>query len=628
MKRLKIMKAYAVLWLFIYFIIASNIDTIKVFFFATLTFNLAVMTVLIIGIIVIMRSSINLVMLAGTFGILAYKKDNLVFYLQGIDKIMPANIAHMFHSRAEKGVLIFTSDESRTVVEWIDDKFSNQNRYINYFIGTSLMIGLLGTFSGLLVSIDEMGKIILSLTGDIDLGKVIRDFAGPLGGMATGFGSSLFGVVSAIILGLMGYILNKNQEALIEGVEDWLKGRIIDSGGSTASVPSAMDGSGGEQLPEQRSSFMDVFIDNISTLTKEMANISQTNDKLHSITIASVQQARDEHELSYELFENINSNLSNINQTLSTNATKHDKVVQNMSSKIDTVNDSLSKNAHKQDTTISLNRELKKVIDSLDNKNQESLNHLESLEKLSETAVQSQRDQSQSIEDMGSKLDVVNQHLTSNLHKQDQTIESQDKSRRTLESLEEKLEEELSYLQNIEKVSKTTSSDAKKQNNTLEDMLSKLDSVNAHLDENTQKQDSSIALQTDTRKFLHSIEEKSIDELRHLGSLEKLHETLIHDTQKQNESFEDISTQLTTVNETLAEYATKQDTAINIHTDSKEVLEQQKVILETLVGNNSDKLSEIRRISDEDANKIMNKQKDDNTPDDKKPSGFLSKMFS
>jgi len=301
MKRLKIMKAYAVLWLFIYFLVNSNIEAMTVFFFATLTFNLAVLTVLIIGIIVIMRSSVSLVMLAGTFGILAYKKDNLAFYLQGIDKIMPANIAHMFHSRAEKGVLLFTSDESRAVVEWIDEKFSHQNRYINYFIGTSLMIGLLGTFTGLLVSIDEMGKIILSLSGDIDLGKVIRDFAGPLGGMATGFGSSLFGVVSAIILGLMGYILNKNQESLIEGVEDWLKGRIIDSGGPTT-VPSTIGTEIGEQLPEHRSSFMDIFIDNIAALSQEMAKIAQTNERLQSITIASVQQARDEHELSYELF--------------------------------------------------------------------------------------------------------------------------------------------------------------------------------------------------------------------------------------------------------------------------------------------------------------------------------------
>lgn len=313
MKRLKIIKSYLVLWLFIYFMIYSNFDEVVIFFSSSLSFNIAVLTLLIIGIIVIMHSTINLVMLAGTFGTLAYKKENLSFYLQGIDRIMPANIAHMFHSRAEKGVLLFTSEESRAVIEWIEEKFSHQNRYINYFIGTVLMIGLLGTFTGLLVAIDEMGRIILSLTGDIDLGEVIRGFSGPLGGMAVGFGSSLFGVVAAIIMGVMGYILNKNQEILIEGVEDWLKGKIIDtpSGNTGGGMSVAVSAEGG-QLPEQRSSFMDVFVDTIGSLTKEMSNIAKTNDRLHSITIASVQTARDEHEQNYELFERINENLSTI----------------------------------------------------------------------------------------------------------------------------------------------------------------------------------------------------------------------------------------------------------------------------------------------------------------------------
>jgi len=302
------MKSYAILWLFIYFLIYSNLATIKVFFFATLTFNLAVLTMLTIGIIMLMKASTNLVMLAGTFGTLAYKKDNLTFYLKGIEKIMPANIAHMFHSRAEKGVMLFTSEESRDVIEWIEDKFFNQNRYTNYFIGTVLMIGLLGTFTGLLIAIDDMGRIIMSLSGDIDLGKVISDFSGPLGGMAVGFGSSLFGVVAAIILGIKGYILNKNQEILIEGVEDWLKGRII----NVNSTGPATMGADGAQLPDHQNSFMDVFVEQISTMTSEMKNITQSNERLHSITIASVQQARNEHELSIDIMESMSKSLQSI----------------------------------------------------------------------------------------------------------------------------------------------------------------------------------------------------------------------------------------------------------------------------------------------------------------------------
>jgi len=299
------MKSYVVLWLFIYFLISSNLEHMLVFFLASLTFNLAVVTILMIGLIMVIKAAVNLVMLAGTFGILAYKKDNLEFYLKDLNKLMPANIAHMFNARAKSGMLMFTVEEAKSVTEWIEEKFSNQNKYTTYFTGTVLMIGLLGTFAGLLVAIDDMGRIILSLSGDIDLAKVIADFSGPLGGMAVGFGSSLFGVIAAIVLGLHGYILNKNQEQFIEGVEDWLKGRIIDSAGTVTDAD-------GNALPETNSSFMDVFIDNLSTLSKEMGNISQTNERLTSITVASVQQARNEHELSIELFEDISKSLKNI----------------------------------------------------------------------------------------------------------------------------------------------------------------------------------------------------------------------------------------------------------------------------------------------------------------------------
>lgn len=430
-----------ILWLFIYFLVYSNIDAMTTFFFATLTFNLAVLTILTIGIIMVMKAAINLVMLAGTFGILAYKKDNLSFYLKDIDKIMPANIAHMFHSRAEKGVLLFTAEESRDVVDWIEEKFSNQNRYTNYFIGTVLMIGLLGTFSGLLIAIDDMGKIILSLTGDIDLGKVLGEFAGPLGGMAVGFGSSLFGVIAAIILGLKGYILNKNQEALIEGIEDWLKGRIIDVGSTASAAP----GDGGS-LPEQKSSFMDVFIDNISSLSTEMAKISQTNERLHSITIASVQQTRDEHEINLELFEDISKSLKSID----TNAQETTKVLTDQFS-------TLQSSIHNDQ-------------DSSAQKQQEIL--VELFEKLETAMASSQNSMARHFEDHGIKLDKDNnvlRHIHQLLSQGNEASTQQLTAVvSSLTDLMQAVQTEHKTLQTIEKLQKMHVSGSQKQGGTME----------------------------------------------------------------------------------------------------------------------------------------------------------------
>ncbi len=73
----------------------------------------------------------------------------------------------------------------------------------------SLMIGLLGTFSGLLIALNEMGRIILSLQGDVNIGEVMHSLNGPISGMSVGFGSSLFGVASAIVLSVKGYIFRE-----------------------------------------------------------------------------------------------------------------------------------------------------------------------------------------------------------------------------------------------------------------------------------------------------------------------------------------------------------------------------------------------------------------------------------
>ncbi len=571
MKRLKIIKSYAVLALFIYFLVYSNLEAMTTFFFATLTFNLAVLTILTVGVIVILKSTMNLVMLAGTFGILAYKKDNLSFYLEGIEKIMPANIAHMFHSRAEKGVLLFTSEESRAVVEWIDEKFSHQNRYINYFISTSLMIGLLGTFTGLLVSIDQMGTIILSLSGDIDLGEVIRSFAGPLGGMAIGFGSSLFGVVSAIILGIMGYILNKNQEQLIEGVEDWLKGRIIDSGGATASAGMPGVSAGGE-LPEHRSSFMDIFIDNIASLTQEMAKISVTNERLHTITIASVQQTRNEHEENFEVFESMNKNLLNIAQILNSN----------------------SEQLGEQ------RGQLEQLLSTLDKSLKEQLDVLNAIETSQLNANSKVDESKERLEDLREELQVIASLLSKNTEMDEQNTQNLLSS---ISVLSEKLQAETTLLGSLEKLNKIQINDTRKQTSIMES----IENLN-----NTQVDDA--RKQTTIIESLEALNNTQIGDTRKQTTIM---ETIVRNTAEEKSSL--VTQKIEALETLLEEQGDKQSKSLITQDDSKELLEKQREILERLLGKNDESLSELRRISTgQPASPVAAT----------KPGGFFSKIFS
>lgn len=325
MRRIKILKIFFVVMLFIVFILFANFSLIKTFFIATLTFNIPIFTIFLLALMVIYQSAIRLTMLAGTFGILAYKQGKaLEFYLEGISKIMPATIAHMFKRRAKKGVIYFAEQEAREVNEWLENQFFKEKGYTAFFVGTSLTLGLLGTFAGLLVSIDEMGKIILSFGGDnIDMGEIMTGFSGPLGGMAIGFASSLFGVASAIILNLMQYILTRSQASFLEDVQDWMKGRIIESqaidtieetGDIRGLARVSSSGGGGSDMSS--AGFIDIFVDSLGDFTEKMERSNQISQDMFGKIAEKIEQTVNRTDNESILLKNLIEVMkeSNVNQ--------------------------------------------------------------------------------------------------------------------------------------------------------------------------------------------------------------------------------------------------------------------------------------------------------------------------
>lgn len=344
MRRTKILKIYFIVILFIVFLIFSNIKLITTFFMATLTFNVAILTMFSIGLLILYQGAIKLTMLSGTFGVLAYKKGQaLEFYLQGITGIFPATIAHMFNKRAKKGVLYFTQDEAKDVSQWLNEQFFNQKGYTSFFVGTSLMLGLFGTFTGLLVAIDEMGAIILSFGGDdIDIGEVMTNFSGPLGGMSVGFASSLFGVASAIILNVMQYILTRNQAAFMNDIEDWMKGKIIDTQSSetlaetstqlgTSIVQSTASSSASPEIALAKGGFLDVFVDTMGDFTDKLDKSNRSSEDIYNLITENLNKSNKDTQKESVLLESVVNNLRELNVNQFSNASMMEESLQEIS---------------------------------------------------------------------------------------------------------------------------------------------------------------------------------------------------------------------------------------------------------------------------------------------------------
>jgi archaellum component FlaC len=339
MRRLKIFKVYSILWLFIFFVIYNNYEVIYEFFMSTIVFNIAVLTVLAIGLLVIIKSSLELVMLTGTFAVIRYKKDaSLKFYLNGIEKIFPENVAKMFSKRASHQNVFFTHSEANDVTAWLEEKFVNQKSYVGFFVSMSLMIGLLGTFTGLLSALNEMGNIVLSLKGDVNIGEVMKRLNNPIIGMSVGFSSSLFGVTSAIILSIKGYVLEKNQAGFIEDVQDWINSLIIES--AVTNEDGVITGGG------SMSQMMDVFTEKISDFTEKMEKSNKANETILQMLSQSIDGESKASKDMMSALENISNGIRDLNINY----------YQSSSSLVDSLQDLST-------ATINSNRNLKTIIE-------------------------------------------------------------------------------------------------------------------------------------------------------------------------------------------------------------------------------------------------------------------------
>jgi hypothetical protein len=99
---------------------------------------------------------------------------------------------------------------------------------------------LLGTFWGLLGTINSVGAVIVNLDmSQEDFGKVFADLQSglltPLEGMGTAFSSSLLGLGGSLILGFLDIQAGHAQNRFYDGLEEWLTGvtNLIDNVGNS-----------------------------------------------------------------------------------------------------------------------------------------------------------------------------------------------------------------------------------------------------------------------------------------------------------------------------------------------------------------------------------------------------------
>ncbi len=162
--------------------------------------------------------------------------------------VLLAPMAAMLRDRT--GVLSLSTASLRSIMDSIGSRLDEARDTGRYMVGLLVFLGLLGTFWGLLETIQSVGGAIDSInTGDTSNVTMFSDLkaglAAPLKGMGTAFSSSLLGLAGSLILGFLELQAGHAHNRFYNELEEWLSGITELTPGSNVS---------GDQINRQLSS--------------------------------------------------------------------------------------------------------------------------------------------------------------------------------------------------------------------------------------------------------------------------------------------------------------------------------------------------------------------------------------
>ena len=199
-----------------------NISELKSFFITNSTLNGLISFFFLFGIILMFRQILILrpeILWLDTFISEKSKKNKIVKnpeLLKPVAQIM----------KSQTGNLNLSQTDMRSILESIENRLIETRETSRYFIGLLVFLGLLGTFWGLLETINSVGTTVKALDfnqNTNDLFIVLKEgLEKPLGGMGTAFSSSLFGLGGSLILGFLDLQSGQAQNRFYNEIEEKL----------------------------------------------------------------------------------------------------------------------------------------------------------------------------------------------------------------------------------------------------------------------------------------------------------------------------------------------------------------------------------------------------------------------
>ena len=132
--------------------------------------------------------------------------------------------------------LVFDDNVARIIKSKVGQRAGHLRNNVQYMAGVLVMLGLIGTFWGLLETITSVGEAMAAITetfsassgGGSGNGMVefLKSISKPLQGMGIAFSASLFGLSGSLLGGLLNNFASKGMDKFIAHFSVWIDSRI------------------------------------------------------------------------------------------------------------------------------------------------------------------------------------------------------------------------------------------------------------------------------------------------------------------------------------------------------------------------------------------------------------------
>lgn len=249
-------------------------------FMANWVFNALILGVLIIGIFITYRQV--LLLIPEIRWVTQFRTGRMGLSLQHEPNLLKP-LARQLGEDTKRDKFKLSTLSLRTVLDGIRTRLDEQREITRYFISLLIFLGLLGTFWGLLGTINAVGQVIVNLDMQQDDFAIVfanlqQGLLEPLQGMGTAFSSSLLGLGGSLLLGFMDIQAGHAQNRFYDGLEEWLTG-----------VTNLVESNSSDKIPDNLTDDWDYEITGIESL-RELDRLREENAALN-------QQLRDRNPL-------------------------------------------------------------------------------------------------------------------------------------------------------------------------------------------------------------------------------------------------------------------------------------------------------------------------------------------